>query len=272
MSAVEMARAAKQARLERMAPPPPVLEQPEEEFEPEPEPMPESDDEHDDNHVELDDRDKAARVYDEVVELDDTEPSPAGGVVCPWTLVDLPATPSLSDVQERQQQQEEESEQQRRQRHALQSQQQLQEQEQEQEQQQQQERGDANDAPVLPRWTGEGSLPVPQPRADDAAAKQQQLDTALAKSLQKQLELDHDEEVRLKELAASRHLAANPRVAVAVSQHSPYLRQQLTVTAQSDVRRYRNFDYDEAFEVDDDEDEAYDDRPWMTSNRVCEAH
>ena len=91
-------------------------------------------------------------------------------------------------------------------------------------------------------------------------------------SLQKQLELDHDEEVRLKELAASRHLAANPRVAVAVSQHSPYLRQQLTVTAQSDVRRYRNFDYDEAFEVDDDEDEAYDDRPWMTSNRVCEAH
>ena len=42
MSAVEMARAAKQARLERMAPPPPVLEQPEEEFEPEPEPMPEA--------------------------------------------------------------------------------------------------------------------------------------------------------------------------------------------------------------------------------------
>lgn len=235
MAAVEMARAAKQARLERLAPPP-IVTQPEEQtqkeilWEPEPEPMVEE-------HGHVDDHfgraassyDEVIELDDEVIELDDAEPSPAGGVVCPWEIV-APSAPAPWDKTPR---------------------------------------GDEDAAPILPRWTGEGSLPVPQPqqRTDEnnSVSKQAQLDTNLGDALRKQALLDYAEETRLNELGASSHFA-NPQVPI---QHRP--RQHLTVPAQANVRRYR-FDYDEAFDVEDDELHGNDDRPWMTSNRVCEAH
>lgn len=221
MSAVEMARAAKQARLERLAPPP-IIGQPDEQEQvehqwPEPEPMLEEGDGHVDGCSQRTDG-----TYDEVIELDDTEPSPAGGVICPWEIVTPPAPSSFPEQQgnasEKQTQQ-------------------------------------GTPKGVLPRWTGQGALPLPQ--------SQQQLDTALAESLQRQLVLDYAEEVRLKELGALRNLAANPRAAATA---------QPTVPTQANAQRYRNLDYDEAFDVEDDELDGYDDRPWMTSNRVCEAH
>jgi hypothetical protein len=243
MSAVEMARAAKQARLERLAPPPIVAQleeqgQDENLREPEPEPMPEQE-------LHVDDLGRTTNAYDEVVELDeevieldDTEPSPAAGVVCPWEIVTPPAPSSCYKSEQGTQKGE----------------------------------VDGVDA-VLPRWTGEGALPLPHPqqRADDNdhVPKQAQLDTALAEALQKQLLLDHAEEVRLKELGAARHFAAAHPQAPVTSSQQP---QQVTIPAQVSGQRYRNFDYDEAFDVEDDELDGYDDRPWMTANRVCEAH
>ena len=240
MSAVEIARAAKQARLERLAPPP-IVTHPEEQErgenlrEPEPEPMVEEHghvDDHLGQHV------RAASAYDEVIELDDevieiddTEPSPAGGVVCPWEIVAPPAPPPCDKTQ----------------------------------------RGeDCVEAPgLLSRWTGEGALPLPEPqqRTDDnrPVSKQAQLDAKLGEDLRKQVLLDYAEETRLNELGASSNFAGPPVPALHCQ------RQYFAVPAQANARRYR-FDYDEAFDVEDDELDGNDDRPWMTSNRVCQAH
>eukprot|EP01044_Picomonas_judraskeda_P001990 COSAG03_NODE_131_length_11966_cov_5.210163_3_plen_245_part_00 len=244
MSAVEIARAAKQARLERLAPPPIVTHLEEQERgetlrEPEPEPMVEEHG-HVDDH--LGQHARAASAYDEVIELDDevieiddTDPSPAGGVVCPWEIVAPPAPPPCDKTQ----------------------------------------RGeDGVEAPrLLSRWTGEGALPLPEPqqRTDDnrPVPKQAQLDAKLGEDLRKQVLLDYAEETRLNELGASSNFAGPP-----VPAHVPALhcqRQYFAVPAQANARRYR-FDYDEAFDVEDDELDGNDDRPWMTSNRVCQAH
>ncbi len=238
-----MARAAKQARLERLAPPPIVAQldehgQDENVREPEPEPVPKRELHVDDRSLgrTTDAYDEVIELDEEIIELDDTEPSPAGGVVCPWEIV-TPPTPSPWDKSE--------------------------------------QTGDADgvNAPVLPRWTGEGALPLPHPqqREDDneRVPKQARLDTSLAQALQKQLLLDHAEEIRLKEMGSARHVAAATPQAPATSLHQS---QQVTIPAQVSGQRYRNFDYDEAFDVEDDEMDGYDDRPWMTSNRVCEAH
>ena len=239
-----MARAAKQARLERLAPPPIVAQldehgQDENLREAEPEPMPERELHVDDRSLgrTTDAYDEVIELDEEVIELDDTEPSPAGGVVCPWEIVTPPASSPWDKSQQGAQTGE----------------------------------ADGVDAPVLPRWTGEGALPLPHPQQrgedNEGVLKQAQLDKSLADALQKQLLLDHAEEIRLKELGASRRVAAATPQAPATSSHQS---QQVTIPAQVTSKRYRNFDYDEAFDVEDDDMDGYD-RPWMTSNRVCEA-
>lgn len=238
-SAVELARAQQQARLERLAPPPVVA-------------AVESEDEQaaeEDQHVERDEQlhrareDAAERAevrlpgagdYDEAVELDDNE-SPAGGIVCPWSVVVPPAVATFAELEEEAEQQHDDAD---------------------------SDSVEAEDDPAaLPRWSGEGALPVPQSPSGGGSSgggsKQEQLDAALAGSLQRQLNLTHDEDLRLKDLSANKHQAG----------FNPY-RQQLTVAASPDVRTYRAFDYDEAFDVESDDDDVYD---ATYDDRVCGA-